>query len=107
MPRFKPIDKRRLFPELAAILGNKLKPPFGVVLGSPAEVAELVGVLPSSDVTCFQMDLFQAERLRVELKERGNFAEVVTAADLWDLAVPVQTLIYPVPLGGERGLKLD
>lgn len=107
MPRFKPVDKRRLFPELTAILGNKLKPPLGVVLGSPGEVAELVGVLPSSDVTCYQMDLFQADRLRVALKESGNFAEVVTAPDLWDLANPLQTLIYPVPLGGERGLKLD
>ncbi len=107
MPRFKPVDKRRLFPELAAILGAKLQPPFGVVLGSPGEVSELVGALPSSDVTCFQMDLFQAERLRRELKEAGNFAELVTGADLWDLPAPLQTIIYPVPLGGERGLKLD
>jgi 16S rRNA G1207 methylase RsmC len=107
MPRFKPADKRRLFPELAAILVNKLKPPLGVVLGSPGEVAELVGELPSSDVTCYQMDLFQADRLRTTLKEAGNFAEIVTAPDLWDLPAPLQTLIYPVPLGGERGLKLD
>jgi 23S rRNA (guanine1835-N2)-methyltransferase len=107
MPRFKPLDKRRLFPELAEILANKLKPPLGVVLGSPGEVAELVGALPSSDVTCYQMDLFQADRLRVELKESGHFAEVVIAPDLWDLPAPLQTLVYPVPLGGERALKLD
>src|SRR5437660_8094704 len=107
MPRFKPVDKRRLFPELAAILGDKLKPPFGVVLGSPGEVAELVGALPSSDVTCYQMDLFQADRLRVQLKESGNFGLVVTAPDLWDLPAPLQTLVYPVPLGDERALKLD
>jgi 16S rRNA (guanine1207-N2)-methyltransferase len=107
MSRFKPVDKRRLFPELAEILGNKLKPPLGVVLGSPGEVAELVGALPSSDVTCYEMDLFQADRLPQELKESGNFAEVVAAADLWDLSAPLQTLVYPVPLGGERALKLD
>ena len=107
MPRFKPLDKRRIFPELADILASKLKPPLGVVLGSPGEVAELVGTLPSSDVTCFQMDLFQADRLQVELKESGHFAEVVTAPDLWDLPAPLQTLVYPVPLGGERALKLD
>src|SRR6202162_5157236 len=107
MPRFTPVDKRRLVPELAAILANNLRPPFGVVLGSPGEVAELVGALPSSDVTCYQMDLFQADRLRVELKESGHFAEVVTAPDLWDLPAPLQTLVYPVPLGGERALKLD
>jgi 23S rRNA (guanine1835-N2)-methyltransferase len=107
MPRFKPVDKRRLFPELAAILGAKLQAPFGVVLGSPGEVSDLVGALPTSDVTCFQMDLFQADRLRVELKESGNFADVRTAPDLWNLPAPLQTIIYPVPLGGERGLKLD
>ena len=93
--------------KLAEILASKLKPPFGVVLGAPGEVAELAGTLPSSDVTCYQMDLFQADRLRVELKESGHFGEVVTAPDLWDLPAPLQTLVYPVPLGGERGLKLD
>jgi 16S rRNA (guanine1207-N2)-methyltransferase len=107
MPRFKPLDKRRLFAELADILAAKLKPPLGVVLGSPNEVAELVGALPSSDVTCYQMDLFQAERLRTELQENGHFAEVITAPDLWDLPTPLETLVYPVPLGGERALKLD
>jgi 16S rRNA (guanine1207-N2)-methyltransferase len=107
MSRFKPVDKRRLFPELAEILASKLKPPFGIVLGSPAEVAELAGVLPSSDLACFQMDLFQAERLRAALEESGNFGEVITAPDLWDLREPLQTIVYPVPLGGERSLKLD
>src|SRR5437016_4556072 len=106
MSRFKPVDKRRLFPELAEILAGKLKPPFGVVLGSPGEVVELVGALPTSHVTCFQMDLYQADKLRLELKESGHFAQVVTAADLWDVA-PSPTLIYPVPMGGERALKLD
>ena len=107
MPHFKPVDKRRLFPELAAILGGKLQPPFGVVLGSPQEVSELAGVLPTSAVTCFQMDLYQAARLREQLADDGNFAEVATGADLWDLPESPRTIIYPVPLGGERGLKLD
>jgi 23S rRNA (guanine1835-N2)-methyltransferase len=107
MPRFKTVDKRLLFAELVAILADKLKPPFGIVLGSPGEVAELAAALPSSDITCYQTDLYQADRLRETLAECGHFAEVVTAADLWDLAAPVQTLLYPVPLGGERGLKLD
>lgn len=107
MARYKPHDKYRLFAELAEILGPRLKPPFGIVLGSPKEVINLVESLPTSDVTCFQMDLFQADRLRVELKHSGFFAEVVTAADLWDLPTNIQTLLYPVPLGGERGLKLD
>ena len=83
------------------------RPPFGIVLGSPVEVAELAGSLPSSDIVCYQMELFQAERLREALEERGHFAQVKTAPDLWDLADPVQTLLYPVPKGGKRGLKLD
>jgi 16S rRNA (guanine1207-N2)-methyltransferase len=107
MPRFKPLDKRRLFPELAEALAGKLKPPFGIVLGAPAEAADLAGALPTSDVICYQMDLFQAERLRQELEEAGHLAEVVTAADLWDVPASFQTLLYPVPLGGERELKLD
>ena len=107
MPRYKPADKRHLFAELAEILASKLKPPFGIVLGSPKEAADLAGALPTSDITCYQMDLFQAERLRAELREQGHIAEVITAPDLWDLPANLQTLLYPVPLGGERELKLD
>src|SRR5262249_10558005 len=56
---------------------------------------------------CYQMDLYQAERLRQELADRTVAASVVTAPDLWDLPEPLQTLVYPVPQGGERILKLD
>jgi len=31
------------------------------------------------------MDLFQADRIREELREIGLTAEVMTAPDLWDL----------------------
>lgn len=93
--------------EFPSVLAGKLRSPFGVVLGSPAAAAELAGALPSSDIVGYQMDLFQAARLRAELEERGRFAEVVTAPDLWDLPDPVQTLVYPVALGGERALKID
>src|SRR4051794_27746701 len=100
-------NRRVTFGELAAKLGTKLRPPFAIILGSPLEVAELASVLPASGITCYQMDLFQAERLRVELKEHGCIADVVAAADLWDLPGTFQTAIYPVPQGGERALKLD
>jgi len=101
-------SKRRVRPcaELAPIVANKLRPPIGVVLGSPGEVAELVHVLPDGDITCFQMDRFQADRLSESLRLRGQSAKVETRADLWDLA-NFQTLIYPVAHGGERALKLD
>lgn len=107
MPRAKIANKMSSFSRLSGVLGSKLKPPFGVVLGSPIQAAELAGSLPSSDIVCYQMDLFQAQRLREELESRGHFSEVVCAADLWDLKAPVQTMLYPVPEGGERGLKLD
>jgi 16S rRNA (guanine1207-N2)-methyltransferase len=102
--------KRRKIPsfaELASHLSGKLRPPFGIVLGSPAEVADLASALPTGAVVCYQMDLFQAGRLKQELATLGTEARVHAAADLWDLPEPVQTLLYPVPLGGERALKLD
>jgi 16S rRNA (guanine1207-N2)-methyltransferase len=53
------------------------------------------------------MDRFQADRLTGALRVRDRTANVETCADLWDLPVQFQTLIYPVPKGGERALKLD
>src|SRR5438874_1800812 len=113
------------FAALAAALGDKLRPPLGIVLGSPREAADLAAALapasggaepsppeadtagPPGPVVCYQMDLYQAERLRQEIGERGVAAQVVTAPDLWDLPEPLQTLVYPVPQRGERILKLD
>jgi 16S rRNA (guanine1207-N2)-methyltransferase len=104
MPRRRKVPS---FAELTAHLPGRLRPPLGIVLGSPGEVADLAAALPSGAITCYQMDLFQAGRLRKELAELGTEAEIHAAADLWDLPAPVQTLLYPVPLGGERALKLD
>src|SRR5262249_48671690 len=58
-------------------------------------------------VTCYQMDLHHAERLREELDQRQLGAKVVTAPDLWDLPGDFQTVFYPAPRGGERDLKID
>jgi 16S rRNA (guanine1207-N2)-methyltransferase len=93
--------------DLLRVLADKLRPPFGVVLGSPREAADLIGLLKSDDAVCYQMDLYQAERLQEALAERRLAARVVTAPDLWDLSPEVQTLLYPAPEGGERELKLD
>jgi 16S rRNA (guanine1207-N2)-methyltransferase len=95
------------FAEASALLGNRLRPPFAVVLGSPRETAELVAALGTDETACWQMDLFQADRLQEELGERGSGARVMTAADLWDLPNDFQTVLYPVPSVGERSLKLD
>ncbi len=101
--------KRRARPcaELVQIVAHKLRPPFGVVLGSPGEVAELVHALPDGETTCYQIDLFQTDRLRSALRLRNHPANVETRADLWDLPATFETLVYPVAYGGERSLKLD
>ena len=109
----------RPFGELMQMVAGKLRPPFGIILGSPREAAALVQNLPEGDAVCYQMDVYQADRLRDELSRHRRSAIVETHADLWDLsgvcgvadsATPqaaIQTLIYPVPYGGERSLKLD
>ncbi len=106
MARRKTKGKDSPLPDLA-LLGERLRPPMAIVLGSPQEAAELVASLPTPEVVCYQMDLYQAGRLREELGERRLPAEVVTAADLWDLPAEFQTVLYPVPRSGERELKID
>jgi 16S rRNA (guanine1207-N2)-methyltransferase len=117
MPTRKSKKTARPFAEIVQAVANKLRPPFGIVLGAPGEVAEMAHRLPEGDIVCYQMDRFQAARLTESLRLRGRAARVEVRADLWDLtsgdspenaaAAPFQTLIYPVPYGGERNLKLD
>jgi len=95
------------FPELLTLVPGKIRPPLAIVLGSPNEVADICANLGDNDTACYQMDLYQAERLQEVLSERNVQAKVITAPDLWDLAGPFQTVLYPVPQGGERSLKLD
>ena len=102
--------KPRLHADLAALLrsvASRLQPPFGIILGSPREAAEVAAALPPGEATCWQLDLFQAERLKEELSNRKRHAEIVTLPDLWDLPRPARTLLFPVSLGGERSLKID
>jgi 16S rRNA (guanine1207-N2)-methyltransferase len=95
------------FPELLALIPGKVRPSLAIVLGSPNEIADICASLGNVETICYQMDLHQAERLEEELGKQGSAAKVVTAADLWDLPGPFQTVLYPVPQGGERGLKID
>jgi 16S rRNA (guanine1207-N2)-methyltransferase len=85
----------------------KLRSPLVIVLGSPAEVVNLLAASQSVETTCYQMDLHQAERLRAELAATGLAARVVTLSDLWDLPAEFQTAVYLPPRGGERELKID
>ena len=52
------------FAELVQVVANKLRPPFGILLGTPGEVADLIQRLPDGEVICYQMDLFQSARLK-------------------------------------------
>jgi 16S rRNA (guanine1207-N2)-methyltransferase len=107
MARRRKADDPLSFRDLPAAVADKLRPPLGIILGAPGEVAELCAALGPVDVVCYQMDLYQADRLRGELGQRGLTARVVTAPDLWDLPPGFQTLLYPAARGSERSLKID
>src|ERR1700722_19527048 len=85
MPGRKTKKRVKPFGELLQVAVTRLRPPFGVVLGSPIEAAELVQHLPEGDTVCYQMDLHQADRLRDELSRHPRSAAVAAHADLWDL----------------------
>src|SRR5436190_1083270 len=106
MAKRKRNDERHIAKAVAAV-ADKIRSPLLVVLGSPHEAATLATELKSPEIACYQMDLYQAERLEQTLGEAGLAARVTTAADLWDLPADFQTVIYPAPQGGERILKLD
>jgi 16S rRNA (guanine1207-N2)-methyltransferase len=93
--------------DLLPLLGERLRPPFGIVLGAPGEAARLALALSSGEVIAYQMELHAAERLTEALAEMGLRVRVETAADLWDLPPNFQTLVYPAAKGGERELKID
>ena len=98
---------RPLSRDLLAAVRQRLRPPVLIALGSPRRAAELVAALGLPDTVCYQMDLFQAERLRAELAEAGQTASVTTAADLWDVPGPFGGLLFPAAAQGERELKRD
>ncbi len=85
----------------------RLRPPLAVVLGSPAEVVNLLRACPVAPATCYQMDLHQAERLREALTAEHLAADVVTLPDLWNLPADFQSAVYMPARGGERDLKID
>ncbi len=92
-----------LYPSVAA----RVKPPVCIAMGAPKSIAFLAQAIALPDVTCYQMDLFPAARLREDLAELGVAAEVVTAPDLWDLPQKFNTVILPAGSHTDRELKLD
>jgi 23S rRNA (guanine1835-N2)-methyltransferase len=94
-------------PDLPQAVLDRARSPLALVLGAPGEAARIVASLAGLDVTCYQMDLYQAERLRAALTEQGLAARVATVPDLWDLPADFQTVLYPAARGSERNLKID
>jgi 16S rRNA G1207 methylase RsmC len=84
----------------------RVQQPLAVVLGSPAEVVHLLFACGAGAV-CYQMDLYQAEKLREALAAARLDARVETLPDLWDLPADFGTAIYMPARGGERELKID
>ena len=85
----------------------RVRPPVVIVLGSPAQAADLCAGLGDVETACYQMDVHQAEKLRTQLPEIGSAATVEVAPDLWDLPTKFNTALFPVAAHGERELKLD
>jgi 16S rRNA (guanine1207-N2)-methyltransferase len=86
---------------------DRVRAPLVVILGSPAEVVNLLTALEGIEVICYQIDLHQAERLTAELAEAGLNAKVATLADMWDLPADFQSAVFMPSRGGERALKID
>src|ERR1700709_1065137 len=93
--------------ELFPTVASKVAPPGDIVLGSPWPVTQLVGALGGVETTCFQMDLYQAARLREKLAQESVTAEVITSADLWDLSAKFRTAIFLATAFSDYELKLD
>jgi 16S rRNA (guanine1207-N2)-methyltransferase len=86
---------------------SRVRPPVVVIVGSPAQAADLCAGLGPVETVCYQMDVHQADKLRAQLVELGLPATVETHPDLWDLPARFNTAIFPVAAHGERELKLD
>jgi 16S rRNA G1207 methylase RsmC len=93
--------------DLLPVVADRVVPPVLVALGSPWPVTQLVAALGGQEAVCFQMDVFAADRLRAKLAENGVVAEVVAAADLWDLPARFRTVLFPAAAHSDRDLKID
>ena len=71
MARQKQHDDREVAADVAAVV-DRIRPPVLVILGSPHEVGILVAQLKCPEIVCYQMDLYQADRLEHELGTAGH-----------------------------------
>jgi 16S rRNA (guanine1207-N2)-methyltransferase len=70
-------------------------------------VAELAAALPEANLTFWQTDLHQADKLRRELTTRNLPGTVISTPDLWDLPTQYQTVLFPSLIHADRELKID
>ena len=98
--------KTRVSTNLPETIRSRLRSPSGPRARlSPRDCQGAAGAaLPGS--VAYQMDLYQAERLREELAEVQQDAQVVTAPDLWDLPADFQTVLY-ITAQGRRARAED
>jgi 16S rRNA (guanine1207-N2)-methyltransferase len=95
------------FLELLESARSRIRAPVLIAPAAPRLITDIVVSLGLPGTACFQFDLYQAERLRHELREIGVDANVVTSADLWDITERFSTFLLPSPPRGERELKRD
>ena len=93
--------------DLLPMVRSKIESPVLIALGAPWPVTQVVEALAGLKVTCFQMDFFQAQRLREKLAQENLEAEVVVLGDLWDVPGPFKTILFPSAAHADRELKLD
>jgi 16S rRNA (guanine1207-N2)-methyltransferase len=98
--------KKSTLPQALDVLKIRVRPPLALALGAPSPSACLLADLGLPAV-CYQMDLYQADRLRQDLAELQVQAEVATHPDVWDLPDVFQTVLFPATEGGDRELKID
>src|SRR5262249_41445170 len=85
----------------------RARPPVVIVMGSPAQAADLCAGLGPVETVCYQMDVHQADKLRKQIKETASAVTVELAPALWALPARFNTALFPAAAHGERELKLD
>jgi 16S rRNA (guanine1207-N2)-methyltransferase len=92
--------------ELFPLVQSKIIAPVCVAMGPVRPVAQFAQRV-GGEVTCFQMDLYQARRLEETIREDGGPSKVFTAPDLWDIPEKFQTVVLPALYDADRELKID
>jgi hypothetical protein len=105
MPKKRLVSLSKIYPPKSLV--ERIRPPFAIIMGSPSDVVNLLQSSPHKEAVCYQMDLFQAERLQQMLQDANIPAQVRVEPDLWDLGPNFASAVYLPARSGERELKTD